>query len=257
MKFSDTIIPWKKQRIAKSPNKLSSNPSNEFSKTQKELYVQSAIRNPEFDQTISEVHQRILDHSTAKEKAAISTILEKVDSGDLEYEDLSKIETLSANNYKYLFSTSPETTPRNAMTTSILIAIVTVALLVLRVAYAFENSSTLLLFISLINLVANAYTFLNWIPEVTAIVDKWLQSNNIKTQLRDKIIGKVSKKLWILAIILLLLLIIWLIISYAWFSHYELGTDIVSIIALGVAIVNNNIIKFLATYFEKHIYYDN
>ena len=258
MKYSDTIIPWKKQNIPKNKNKLDARYTEigGVSKTQKELYVQTAVRNPDFDQTISEVNQRVLEHSTKKEQTQMATILTKVKTGKLEYEDLSTVEILSANNYKYLFLNAPESTSRNIISTTILIALITVALVALRIAYAIEYNSTLLFFISIINIIANAYTFLGWPTEVACIVDQWLQNNNIKPLTRNQILNAVSKKLWILSSLLLTILIGWLLISHFVLSHFVLGSDIVSIVALGVSILNSNIIKLLATYFEKHIYYD-
>lgn len=257
MKFSDTIIPWKNQNAGKSLNKLDANYAGEIPKMQKDLYLQTAIRNPDFNQTISEVYERVLQHSTHKEQVAMEEILKKVDAGELEFEDLSTIETLSTNNYKYLFHNSPESNTRNAIPTAILISLITVALIVLRIVYVVENSSSLLFIISIINLTACAYTFLNWPLEVTYTVGQWLQSNNIKQITHKKITAEVSKKLWFLSSFLLILLIVWLLFSHFVLSRYELGSDVVSIVALGVSILNSTIIQSLAVFFEKHIYYDN
>lgn len=255
MKYSHTLVSWEINNISKSKNKLASH-NDDIDKTQKELFVQEAVRNPDFDQTISEIHERAMAHSTPKERAAMDTVLKKFSIGALEYEDLETVERISGNNYKYLFNFSPESISGSAITTTVLIALVIIGLIALRVAYAFENNSTFLLFISIINVLANAYTFLNWPQQVSSIVEKWLQSNNIKPTTRKKMLQEVSKKLWWLSAVLLVVLIVWLIVCHQCFSRYELGVDIVSIIALGVSILNDHIIQLLAAYFEKHIYYD-
>ena len=256
MKFSDILIPWKEHNYSKNNNKLSSHSSEDNSITQKKKFVQSALNNPEFDQTISDVKQMVLEHSNQKEQAIMTAILDKIEAGELEYDDLSSIEKMYENNYKYLFHDTPESTPRGTWTSTAIILISILGLIILRIAYSIENSSTLLLFISIINIIANAYTFLHWPLEVTAIIEKWLQNNNIKTATRNKMLGEVARKIWIISFSLLVILIIWLLICYFALSCYELGTDIVSIIALGISITNNQIIKLMATHFEKNIYYN-
>lgn len=257
MKFSDTLISWKSSTVFKHKNKFDSHSFDNSAKNEKTLFVQAAMRNPEFDQTITEVHQRAMQHSTPKEQAAMTKVLEKINIGEVEYEDLTTVETISGNSYKYLFTISPDSAPRHTTTATVFIAFVFVLLIALRIAYAIKNDSMLLLFIAFINIAANAYTFINWPQQVSLIVEKWLQSNNIKPDTSKKMLREVSKKLWFISAMLVIVLIVWLIACHQWFRCYELGVDIVSIIALGVSVLNENIIQRIAICFEKHIYYDN
>ena len=257
MKFSDTLISWKTENVSKNKNKLKSRSTDDLNKTTKALFVQSAMRNPEFDQTISEVSQRVKQYSNTKDKATMAEIENKIKNGEVEYEDLTTIETMSVNNYKYIFKEcDPDSPSQNSVTTIVLIALLVVGLIFLRISYAYENNSTLLLFISIINVLANAYTFFNWPQQVSTIIEKWLPGNNIKPNISQKMLGKVEKKVWQLSGILLSIIVFLLAISYIWLNCFELAVDIVSIIALGVSILNDYIVQLIAIYHEKHIYYD-
>ena len=251
MKYSDVLIPWKEDKA----NKFDSHLLDEDFQVEKSSFVQEAMRNPEFDSAVNDVNQRVMEHSNPKDKAAMTAIMKKYEKGELEYEDLSTIATMSVNTYKFLFPSQPDFIPRNHFATICLISLIIFGLIAMRIAYFFYDNFTLLLFIALMNIVASACTFIYWPTQVADIVEKWLIFNNMKTANIRKILDKTTKRTRSLSAFLIGGLIVLVIFGFC-LNFSLLATDIVSIIALGASILNKYIVETLAIVFEKRIYYN-
>lgn len=181
-------------------------------------------------------------------------LTEKHRYGKLEDEDISDVGNLYINNHKFLFSIPPTEFPNNFINSCALGAIIIISAIILRISYTFEDSVTLNIYVSIINFIASAYTFLNWPSQVTSTVKNWFRKNSITTFFESKLTRKIKSAMWAIAILLLFLLLLTSVVSYI-FSIQDVVTDVISILVLGVSILNEKIIELFAKLFENKIYH--
>lgn len=244
---------WKSINKPKQKNIISIVSSNETPESNKSNYAKEVVSNPDFDFCFTDFSSVILEKGTPSDKKTIKKLSQKLYGDGLEDDDITTIEQIYYKNYKHLFSHPPEDYPNNKIALIILGGLLVLGAIILRISYAIEESVTLLIFVSVINFIASAYTFLNWPFQVTSLIKDWLDDNCVPSYIERKLIKRVNGAMWMIAILLLFLLALTLVLSYV-FSYHEIVTDIVSILILGVSILNDDIIFLIEKAFENRIF---
>jgi len=239
-----------KTKIKKIEGKLSSN-NPELLKTEKARYVRAITGVPDFDQMVSHFSEFTISEGNDADKEKMQSIMNKIHKGDFGYEDVDGLKELCDNNYKLLFKVAPESERIN--TTFWYGIIFAVAAIILRVCYEVEGSSTLMVFLTIINIVAISYTLIEWHKNVMDCVDKWLAQNPLNHAFRKKVARKVSRKVGGVIAVILSAIVIGLFVSWL-VGIFALGNDIVSILSLAMSILGPHVVKILVQRYEQHVY---
>lgn len=257
MKYSDLIFSNKASESQLSKIKKLEGKANiansEQLKTEKDKYVRAVTGVPEFDQAVVQLSQYTMSKGTAADKRQMTSLENKMRKGDLSFEDVDGLNILCDNNFKLLFTVEPDSDKVHpTVWFGVVFAIAAVAL---RVCYEFDGSKTLMVFLTILNLIAIAYTLISWHKETIEHVEGWLDKNHLNQAFKRKIIGKVSKKLgWIVAIVSIVT-IVWLVVAWT-FNIIALGNDTVSIVSLAMSILEPYIVGLLAQTYEWNIYHN-
>ena len=257
MKYSDLIFSNKASesqlsKIKKLEEKMDIS-NNEQLKTEKEKYVRAVTGVPEFDQAVVHLSEYTMSKGTTADKKQMVSFRNKMCKGELNYEDVGGLTLLCNNNFKLLFTIDPES--NKVHPTVWFGAVFAFAAVALRVCYEFDGSKTLMFFLTIINLIAIAYTLISWHKETIERVECWLDKNRLNNAFKRKIIGKVSKKFgWIIAVISIAT-VGWLIFTWS-LNIVTLGNDTVSIVSLAMSILEPYVVDMLAQHYEWNIYHN-
>ena len=239
-------------------NKLESsfpNKGNEDSiKTEKERYFREVTEKPEFDQALEHLLQSVDGKGSDSDIQLINQIKSKKKKGNLEYSDIGNLESTVNRNFKYFFKVEPiESLPSGP---SILGILLIAAAIILRVFYEFAESNALVLFLTLINLIAFSYTIVCIKDLISANIKEWLKMNNFPSALQAKLLDRVKGKLWTFLGILCGILAVGLLVSF-FLNVFSLGNDIISILSLGVSVLMDQIVNVMTRHYEKNMHDNN
>lgn len=259
MKYSDTIfkntdVQRKKSQIQKIQDKSYSLNSISLLKTKKDEYVKIITENPDFDIAFTNTYQITMSHGSIKEQTAMKLLESKHKNGDLEYDDIITLEDITNASYSHLFKLRPDTDINESIFVTSIGSLFVIGAIVIRFFYEVDNNIPLLIFLTIINLIAIAYTLFSYPVQVIKNSQQWLCSNNIQLVICKKILGKLSKKMWMLVSIIFVFLVVFLLICHFVFSNLTIGNDVISIIALGLSILHENIIQLLSIYHQRKIF---
>lgn len=257
--YADSYLLTKKAIAQKSKiNKLENsfpNKGNEDSiKTEKERYFREVTEKPEFDQALEHLLQSVDGKGSDSDIQLVKQIKGKKKKGNLEYSDISSLESTVNRNFKYFFEVEPmEGLPSGP---SILGISLIAAAIILRVFYEFAENNALVLFLTLINLIAFSYTIVCIKDLISANIKEWLKMNNFPSALQSKLLDRVKGKLWLLLGIIFGIFAAGLLASF-FFNVFSLGNDIISILSLGVSVLMDQIVNAMTRHYEKNMQNNN
>lgn len=243
----------RKLKIDRLVNKLPDPKASAALKIEKERFVKDTTKLPEFNETVTQLSQYTLAYGTAKDKGSIQLIVNKMNTGDLSYDDMAVLEIVLENNYKHFFSYAPTKYTSEAAT--VLGVVLAIFAVILRATYDSTSNDALMLFLILVNLIAVVYTLCVWPTKVYVGVADWLQSNSVPKVIQDKLESKISRVMWQIITAVALVIIVWLIVCF-FINKLALGNDIISIISLALSILSDKIVEGFTCIFSWNIYHD-
>ena len=248
--FSNKASENQKNKIKKLEGKLNAE-NTELLKTEKAKYVRAITGAPEFDQLVSHFSEFTIDQGNDTDREKMQSIMNKIHKGDFGYDDIGGLQELCDNNYKLLFKVAPEDERINP--TFWYGIIFAASAIILRICYELEGSKTLMVFLTIINIIAVLYTLIEWHKSVMDHVDRWLAMNPLSQAFVRKITKKISQKAAIAIAVIIGIIALWLILSW-WVGFFTLGNDIVSIVSLAMSILSPYVVKMLAQKYERNVY---
>ena len=255
MSYSDLLFINKasenqKIKIRKIESKVDDD-NAELLKTEKAKYASTIVSGSDFDQMVSHFSEFTIAGGNDADRDKMQSIMTKIHKGEFGYDDVSGLKELCDNNYKLLFRVAPESERIN--TTFWYGIIFAVSAIILRICYEVEESNTLMVFLTIINMVAVLYTLIEWHKSIMDHVDEWLGKNPLDKAFKGKVVKKVSKKAGKVVAITVGSIVFWLIISWI-FGFNALGNDVVSIVSLAMSILGPHVVTMFAQRYERDVY---
>ena len=255
MSYSDLLFTNKasenqKIKIKKIESKVNED-NTELLKTEKAKYASAIISGPDFDQMVSHFSEFTITGGNDADRDKMQSIMSKIHKGDFGYDDVGGLKELCDNNYKLLFGVAPESKRINP--TFWYGIIFAASAIILRICYELEESNTLMVFLSIINMVAVLYTLIDWHKSIIDHVDEWLDQNPLEKAFKGRVVKKVSKKAGKVIAFTIGVIVFGLIVSWI-FGFNALGNDIVSIVSLAMSILGSHVVTMFAQRYERDVY---
>lgn len=256
MMMRDKSADTRKTKIEKMENSMSLSMDKTTAAalaTEKKKYVQDIVGIPEFDVTLQHISRCTLEKGSLHDRENITEIVNKIQSDGLNYDDLGKLDVICDNNFKYLFSVPPEKQRFDVI--SIWGVILAVCAVALRIWYEIVDNDALAFFLTLMNIAAIMYTFIDWNVQTLDRVHRWLGDNNIPPESRGNITASISKHMRRITILLGSTVILALVLT-ACLGVLTLGNDIITIVSLAISIISDRISGLFVQYFEQKVYHN-
>ena len=248
--FSNKASENQKIKLKKIEGKTTSD-NTELLKTEKAKYANAITSGPDFDQTFSHFSEFTIAQGSDADREKMISIKNKIHRGDFGYDDVGGLKELCDNNYKLLFRVAPESERINP--TFWYGIIFAASAIILRICYEFEENNTLMVFLTIINMVAVLYTLIEWHKSIMDHVDEWLDKNPLDKAFKGKVTKKVSKKAGKVILTAIVIICIWLLASWV-FGFNALGNDVVSIVSLAMSILGPHVVSMFAQRYERDVY---
>ena len=224
---------------------------------EKRNYVSDVVNVPQFDPAFEFVSRNTMKFGSLEDRESIQRISNKRRCGQLDFEDLCKLDDIGERVYKYAFAIPPEADERDMMI--VWGGILTAAAIVMRIAYSVFDVGTIgskmmLLFLIFINYIAFSYTVLSWPEQILCNLEAWLKLNIAQKSIVENMLKKIRKRLRGIVLVLISIPFIWLAISYFLLGNISMGNDVLSIVSLFISVFCTKIIRYFTVRYENHIY---
>ena len=221
---------------------------------EKKQFVTDVVNLPEFDPAFEFVEKQTMNKGSKQDQENIAQIKNKKVAGNLCYDDIEKLYSVSDNVFKYVFSECPpEMSSDGAIVWGILFAL---AAIIMRIAYLWDESPTLKLYMPHLNPLPIIITFVCYPKTIVEKVSIWLDKNLVDKRISVTIVKTIENRARVCIALIIIVVVVWLLLAWLLLKDINFGNDLLAVLSLFVSVFSDKILGYWIYYYENEIYHN-